>query len=162
VLAADGVDVKGVERFTRALQEQGAIVEVLAPVAGGTLAGGSDGELAVDRAFTTMASVLYDAVVVPCGPDSVETLSNDGYAMHFIAEAYKHLKAVGAFGSGVDLLRKAGVAEQLADDTDVVVSHGVVSTAAAADDLTDEFATAFASALAKHRAWDRETDPVPA
>ena len=106
--------------------------------------------------------MLYDAVVVPCGQESVETLANDGYAMHFITEAYKHLKAVGAFGSGVDLLRKLGIAEQLADDTDVVVSNGVVSTTAAADDLTDEFADAFVAALAKHRAWDRETDPVPA
>jgi catalase len=162
VLAADGVDAEGVDRFTGAMRRQGAIVEVLAPIAGGTLAGGSGGELAVDRAFTTMASVLYDAVVVPCGPDSVETLSKDGYAMHFITEAYKHLKAVGAFGSGVDLLRNTGVAEQLADDTGVVVSNGVVTTAAAADDLSDEFSEAFAAALAKHRAWERETDPVPA
>jgi catalase len=162
VLAADGVDVQGVDRLTRALEQQGAIVEVLAPVAGGTLSGGSGGEVSIDRAITTMASVLYDAVVVPCGPESVETLSNDGYAMHFVTEAYKHLKAVGAFGSGVDLLRKAGITEQLADDTDVVVSNGVVSTAAAADDLTDEFSQAFVSAVAKHRAWDRETDPVPA
>jgi catalase len=162
VLAANGVDVKGVKTLKRGLEGQGAIVEVLAPVAGGTLSGGSGGEVDVDRAFTTMASVLYDAVVVPCGPESVETLSKDGYATHFIVEAYKHLKAVGAFGSGVDLLRKVGIAERLADDTDVVVSNGVVSTAAAADDLTDEFANAFASVLAKHRAWERETDPVPA
>jgi catalase len=109
-----------------------------------------------------MASVLYDAVVVPCGPESVESLSKDGYAMHFIVEAYKHLKAVGAFGSGVDLLRKLDITERLADDTDVVVSNGVVSTAAAADDLTDEFSEAFATALSHHRAWERETDPVPA
>nr|WP_156752178.1 catalase [Mycobacterium sp. ACS1612] len=162
VLAAAGVDAEGVERVKRALEQRGAMVEVLAPVAGGTLAGGSGGEVAVDRAITTMSSVLYDAVVVPCGPQSVETLSGDGYAMHFIAEAYKHLKAVGAFGSGVDLLRNIGIAEQLADDTDIVVSNGVVSTAAAADDLTDEFCDAFAAELAKHRAWDRETDPVPA
>jgi catalase len=162
VLAANGVDAKGVELVKRSLEHQGAIVEVLAPVAGGTLSGGSGGEVAVDRAYTTMASVLYDAVVVPCGPESIETLSKDGYAMHFITEAYKHLKAIGAFGSGVDLLRKLGIAEELADDTSVVVSNGVVSTGAAADDLTDEFSEAFASSLAKHRAWDRNTDPVPA
>jgi catalase len=162
VLAANGVDAEGVDRLKRGLEQRGATVEVLAPVAGGTLSGGSGGEVAVDRAFTTMASVLYDGVVVPCGPESVDTLSKDGYAMHFITEAYKHLKAVGAFGSGVDLLRNTGIAEQLADDTDVVVSNGVVSTAAAADDLTDEFWEAFAAALAKHRAWERDTDPVPA
>ncbi|HZA12589.1 catalase [Mycobacterium sp.] len=162
VLAANGVDVSGTERFADAMRHRGAIVEILAPTAGGTLSGGSGGELDVDRAINTMASVLYDAVVVPCGPSSVETLSNDGYAMHFVTEAYKHLKAVGAFGSGVDVLRKAGVAERLAEDSGVVVSKGVVSTTAAADDLGDQFSDAFAATLAQHRAWDRDTDMVPA
>jgi catalase len=162
VLAANGVDVRGVERFVEAMRKRGAIPEVLAPVAGGTLSGGQGGELAVDRAITTMASVLYDAVVVPCGPDAVATLSGDGYAMHFVTEAYKHLKPVAAFGAGVDLLPKAGIAEQTAEGTDVVEAHGVVTTAAAAGDLSDDFFDAFASALARHRAWDRETDSVPA
>jgi catalase len=129
------------------------------------LAGGSGGRLGVDRAITTMASVLYDAVVVPCGPEAVRTLSADGYAMHFITEAYKHLKPVGAFGAGVELLPKAGIAERLAagdSDTSVTVSTGVVTTTAAADDLDDEFFDAFAAELAKHRAWDRAADAVPA
>ncbi|WP_102144961.1 catalase [Mycobacterium hubeiense] len=162
LLAADGVDVRGVERFRQAMGEYGAIVEVLAPAGGGTLSGGQGGELSVDRAITTMASVLYDAVVVPCGPASVEALANDGYAVHFVTEAYKHLKAVGAFGAGVDLLRTAGVAEQFANGSDVVVSHGVVTTTAAEDTLPDAFSEQFAVAVAQHRAWDRDTDPVPA
>ena len=135
---------------------------MLAPVAGGELAGGSGGQLGVDRAITTMASVLYDAVLVPCGPDAVETLSDDGYAMHFVTEAYKHLKVVGAFGAGVKLLPRARIAEGLAEDTSVTVSHGVVTTTAAAGDLNDEFFDAFAAELAKHRAWDRSADAVPA
>ncbi|WP_409426901.1 catalase [Mycobacterium sp. SMC-11] len=162
VLAADGVDVVGVERFVAAMRERGAIAEVLAPIAGGELAGGSGGRLSVDRAFTTMASVLYDAVVVPCGPEAVQTLSGDGYAMHFVAEAYKHLKVIGAFGAGVNLLPKAGVSEPPAEDTAVVVASGVVTTTAAADDLNDEFFDAFAAALAGHRAWNRSADAVPA
>ncbi|ORA82964.1 catalase HPII [Mycolicibacter kumamotonensis] len=165
VLAADGVDVAGVERFVEAMRRRGAVAEVLAPIGGGELAGGSGGRLGVDRAITTMASVLYDAVVVPCGPEAVRTLSADGYAMHFITEAYKHLKPVGAFGAGVELLPKAGIAERLAagdSDTSVTVSTGVVTTTAAADDLDDEFFDAFAAELAKHRAWDRAADAVPA
>lgn len=162
VLAADGVDVEGTRRFIEAMAERGAVAEVLAPTAGGTLAGGSGGELPVDRAINTMASVLYDAVVVPCGADSIATLSGDGYALHFITEAYKHLKAVGAFGAGVDLLRRMDFGERLAEDTDVVEAHGVVSTAAAAADLAEPFFDAFATVLAKHRAWDRRTEAVPA
>jgi catalase len=161
VLAADGVDVKGVEKVKSALTNGGAIVEILAPH-GGTVSGGSGGELAVDRVLNTMASVLYDAVIVPCGPDSVPTLSSDGYAVHFVAEAYKHAKAVGAFGKGLDLLRTAGITEQLADDTEVTESNGVVTSTAAQDDLSDSFAEEFAKSLAQHRAWARRTEAVPA
>jgi catalase len=138
------------------------MVEVLAPVAGGTLRDGSGGELPVDRAFTTMASVLYDAVVVACGPDSVSTLSNDGYAVHFLVEAYKYLKPIGAYGAGIDLLRAAHIEARLADDTDVVSDRSVVTTTAAADEFPDQFAEEFAAALARHRCWERQTDPVPA
>ncbi len=162
VLAANGVDVRGTDRLLRAMRQRGAVPEVLAPVGGGSLAGGAGGDLAVDRAITTVASVLYDAVIVPCGPESVAALSDDGYAVNFVTEAYKHLKPVGAFGTGIELLRKAGVAEQLADGPDVVSSMGVVSTTAAEDSMPDEFFDAFASALAKHRAWDRDTAMVPA
>lgn len=162
VLAADGVDVVGTRRFIEQMGERGAVVEVLAPVAGGTLEGGSGGELPVDRSFTSMASVLYDAVVVACGPRSISTLSNDGYAVHFVTEAYKHLKPIGAYGAGVDLLRTAGVTNRLAEDTDVLNDQSVITTKAAADELPDRFAEEFAAALARHRCWERRTDPVPA
>jgi catalase len=135
---------------------------VLAPQAGGTLSGGSGGEVAVDRSISSVASVLYDAVVVPCGPQSVETLGKDGYTLHFVTEAYKHLKPVAAFGAGIDLLRQAGVGEPLADGEAVVAAAGVVSTTVAQDDLSDEFFENFATALGNHRAWDRQTDSVPA
>ncbi|MCV7315531.1 catalase [Mycolicibacillus parakoreensis] len=162
LLAADGVDVEGTRSFIEAMRDRGAVAEVLAPIAGGALAGGSGGELPVDRAINTVASVLYDAVVVPCGPDSVATLAGDGYAVHFLTEAYKHLKAVGAFGVGLELLRDAGVGGHLADDTDVVEERGVVTTTAAAGDLGEPFFAAFATVLAKHRVWERQTDAVPA
>lgn len=162
VLVADGIDVRGTEAFLAAMREHGALPEVLAPAGGGTVTGGSGGELAVDRAINTMASVLYDAAVVPCGPDAMDILSGDGYAMHFVTEAYKHLKPVGAFGAGIKLLPKAGITEQIAEGTDVVDAYGVVTTTAAAGDLGDDFFDAFAAALAKHRIWDRLTDAVPA
>lgn len=162
VLAADGVDVVGTQRFIELMGQRGAMVEVLAPVAGGTLEGGSGGELPVDRSFTTMASVLYDAVVVACGPRSIATLSNDGYAVHFVTEAYKHLKPIGAYGAGVDLLRTAGITNRLAEDTDVLNDQSVITTKAAADELPDRFVEEFADALARHRCWQRRTDPVPA
>lgn len=73
-----------------------------------------------------LSQLLIGGVVVPCGPEAMRTLSADGYAMHFITEAYKHLKAIGAFGAGVELLPQAGITERLAEDTTATVSTGVV------------------------------------
>lgn len=162
VLAADGVDVEGSQRVIDALRELGAVPEVLAPIAGGELAGGSGGSLPIDRALSTTASVLYDAVIVPCGPQSVAALAEDGYAVHFVTEAYKHHKPIAAFGAGLDLLRAGGVPTELADGPEVVNDRGVLTTTAATDTLPDGFLDEFVSALAAHRCWQRSTDGVPA
>ncbi|HVV09263.1 catalase [Amycolatopsis sp.] len=161
VLIADGVDASGVRKLTDALTAEGAMVELLAP-ADGEVSAGSGDPLTADRQLNTMASVLYDAVVVPCGPKSVEALSEDGYAVHFVTEAYKHAKAIAASGSGLTLLRRAGIETRLAEDEKVVVDNGVVSTTAAADTLPDDFVSAFIAEAGKHRAWQRRTDSVPA
>ncbi|MCV7287444.1 catalase [Mycolicibacterium wolinskyi] len=161
LLADNGVDVAAVEQFRAAMDERGATVEVLAPAGGGTLQGASGGELAVDRGMTTMASVLYDAVVVPGGAESVSGLTGDGYAVHFVREAYKHLKVVAAFGDGCEMLRTAGVGEQVSESGDVTAERGVVTTAATGE-VSADFVDAVVDALALHRVWDRETDAVPA
>lgn len=141
------------------MAERGAIVEVLSPTGGGTLRGASGGELPVDKGLTTMASVLYDAVAVAGGAASVESLLQDGYAVHFVTEAYRHLKPILAFGEGSEMLRGAGVIATAPGDQ-VESSDGVVT--APGGDLPDEFVEATVAVLAKHRVWDRETDAVPA
>ncbi|OMC37029.1 catalase HPII [Mycobacterium sp. GA-1841] len=159
LLAADGVDVDTAEQFKSAMTERGAIVEVLAPTGGGTLRGASGGELKVDKGMTTMASVLYDAVAVAGGSESVQSLLQDGYAVHFVAEAYKHLKAVLAFGEGGEMLRAAGVVATLPADQ-VSSTDGVIT--APSGDLPSEFIEAAVAVMAQHRVWDRDTDAVPA
>lgn len=162
VLAADGVDVRGVERLRAALSKRGAIVEVLAPTAGGMLTGEFGGNLLVDRAMTTMASVLYDAVVVPSGVASAGWLARNGFAVHFISEAYKHLKPIAAFGAGLEVLHGASVSQTLASTIEVVVEDGVVTTTAENVSLPGEFVEALVIAIGGHRAWERETEMVPA
>ncbi|CPU47018.1 Catalase CatB [Mycobacteroides abscessus] len=112
--------------------------------------------------MTTMASVLYDAVVVPSGAESAWRLARNGFAVHFVSEAYKHLKPVAAYGAGLDLLRAASVVETLATTTEIVVDDGVVTTTAEANALPAEFVAAFVTAISRHRAWERETEMVPA
>jgi long catalase-like protein len=81
----------------------------------------------------------------------VELLApTDGYAVHFVAEAYKHAKPVAAFGAGVDLLRVAGVAADVAKNDETVVDAGVVTSGRAPDAGCTE---RFADLIAGHRVW---------
>jgi catalase len=159
VLVADGVDAPAVTTLRSGLADQGAVVELLGPVDGTVQAAGGE-ELAVTRAMTTVGSVLYDAVVVPDGEAAAAALAADGYAVHFVAEAYKHAKAVGGLGAGQQVLRLAGVpaaeSGRPLDGSAGVVWQEAPGAASA------EFVTAFAGALAAHRHFDRPVDRIAA
>ncbi|MFF3071907.1 catalase-related domain-containing protein [Kitasatospora sp. NPDC057904] len=106
VLAAPGVDGEQVRDAHEQLGARGAVVETLAAYGGDVLAG--DGaRLPVDRPLPTVASVLYDALVVPDSGD--RALCSDPDAVRFLAEAWRHGKPVALLGSGADLSRAAGL-----------------------------------------------------
>ena len=163
VLVADGVDGGPVTALTDTLRALGALPELLGPT-DGSVRTAAGGELPVDRALTTMASVLYDAVVVPGGVEGVSALSADGYAVHFVAEAVKHAKAVAAIGDGTRLLDRVavGAVRVAADGDGVVVDHGVVSAASGTEQLPAGLLDAFTAAIAEHRAWQRPRAGIPA
>ncbi len=51
-----------------------------------------------------LPSVAFDAVFVPGGAASIKALSTDGVALHYLLEAYKHLKAIALHGEAKQLL----------------------------------------------------------
>ena len=150
ILAADGADANDIEALKSRLLEEGAQGVVLAARLG-TLAG-AGGSIDVDHTLVTMPSVAFDAVMIPGGDASAATLAKSGDAVHFIAEAYKHAKAVCAIGDAAALLDAAHVPATAS------VADGVVrgdSMDAALDDFVD--------AIGKHRAWSRsELEAIPA
>jgi catalase len=162
VLVADGVEAGPVTALTEALRSRDAIPELLAPTDGAVRSSTGE-ELAVDRAMTTMASVLYDAVVVASGADAASTLGSDGYALHFIAEAAKHAKPVAALGAGAELVGRAtaGVITLSADGGAVANEHGVLGAPSARTELPDGFVESFCDLLAGHRVWTRPTAAIP-
>jgi catalase len=105
----------------------------------------------VDKTFATTASVLFDAVLVPGGAGSVATLRKTGDALHFIQEAFKHGKAVGGLGEGVDLVEWAQLPGVELSTRDVVSSYGVVTSRRDVDPLLRRFV----QAVAQHRHFDR-------
>jgi catalase len=115
----------------------------------------------VAKPLQAFASVLYDAVLVAGGRESADVLRSNGAAMRYVAEAYKHYKPVGALGEGVELLREAPLNGARLSDDGLVDEAGVVTLANGSGEL-DQFATAFAEAIAQHRFFERETAVVPA
>ena len=138
ILAAPGVDAKALATVKKALLTAGAQVKVLAPRLGALGRNGT--AIAANKTIVTTPSVVFDAVYVPGGARSIETLAQSGDALHFVAEAYKHAKPIAASGEGADLLQQAGVVE----------GPGVLIEDASA------LVTQFVEALGSHRIWARE------
>jgi catalase len=155
VLVTDGVDAELVTSVRAALAAEGANVEALAAT-DGTVEGADGERYTVDRALPTVASVLYDAVLLPGGPVGTPPTTADQDAMRFVRDAYRHGKPVGALGSGVGILSSLEP-EGLRLSTEfhrVVTDQGVV-TDTSPGTASEEFLRAFVDAVAAHRHWDR-------
>ncbi|MBF3116698.1 catalase HPII, partial [Pseudomonas aeruginosa] len=106
-------------------------------------------ELSPEGTWDGLPSVAFDAVFVPGGAASSQAIGADGRGLHYLLEAYKHLKPV-AF---------AGDAQALASQLSLPGDPGVVLGATA----TDVF-PGLRQALMQHRIWQREaaTKAIPA
>ena len=154
ILVADGVDAASVTPLVEALKAQGAVPELLAPVDGAVTA--ADGTpLPVDRAIVTVASVLYDAVVVPDGTAAAELICHDGYAVHFVAEAYKHAKPVAFHRGGCDGAYRG---EPAGGGCGGGGGGAHFRRGRAGEDFLGQLVTA----VAAHRFFERPVDAVPA
>ena len=136
VVVTDGADLAGVTKLRAALEKLGATLLVVAPH-GGTVRKGR-AAVVVDRTLLTVRSIELDAVVVADGAGQLA----DVRARRLLDEAYRHCKAVAAWGDGAALLEAAGVDPERPG---VLVSDGW----SAAD------RKALTTALGLHRAWDR-------
>jgi catalase len=175
VLAADGFHAGSLDAVTQALEMEGARSMVVSQFLGTLEAGDDGGEVEVDKSYVTTASVEYDAVLVPGGQRSVDALRTHGEAVHFINEAFKHGKPIGAVGEGVDLLAMARLPGiSLAAQGETRSEHGVVTdrTGHAEGSVGERvkesvgvgdggsFVARFIEALAEHRHWGRELSGV--
>ncbi len=150
-LAAGGVDANSLNTVKKALEAEGAVVEVIAPKLGDIKA--ADGsKVPVDQSLLTAASVLYDAVFVPGGEASATALKAEPDAIHFLNEAYKHCKAIAADSTAKPLLESTYFAKRLPENAsdDTVMKKGLVI----GDSGT--VAKQFVKAIAQHRFWDEE------
>ncbi|MES2566888.1 MAG: catalase HPII [Bacteroidota bacterium] len=153
-LTAEGFNDVSLSKMKKALEAEGAQVKIIAPFLG-KVKSSSGKELLVDESFLTSASVCFDALFIPDGKQSAETLISNADAVHFINEAYKHCKAIAADKDGVQVLHASYIGINKVNTNE----SGIITFALKNSSLENDFV----KAIAKHRVWERETErKVPA
>ena len=105
ILIADGVNAAEVEGLRAAIQMAGATAWLIGPRRGKIDGARQSPEhdapgLIADHHFEGQRSTLFDAIIVPSGEVHVEALAGCGRVVHWVREAFGHLKAIGAIGEG--------------------------------------------------------------
>ena len=122
---------------------------------GGEIHSAEGNPIKVDQTFLTTTSVLYDAIYVPGGTQSIKILNACGEAQDFVHEAFKHFKPIAASAEGVDLLMNANLKNinfsktkgGLGNEFGVITNRDVSGM--------ESFVSAFIEAIKEHRHWKR-------
>ena len=142
ILVADGFNAADVKTMKNALEKGGAMAKIIG-MKSKSVKDADGKEMKVDHALRTTASVLFDAVYIPGGEKSAQTLADEPDAIEFVNEAFRHCKAIAGSGAGVKFLKEETyVGSKSKDDKAILLG----------DNVTDDFI----KAIANHRNWDRE------
>ncbi len=147
VLVGDGSDAAVVTPLVEALTAAGVVARLVGTRLGAVGPNGST--LEVDTTVEAMPSVLWDGVVLTASG----ALATDGQVMAFVKDQYRHCKPMLVVGDGAMLLTESGIPPHLpSGEADPGLVDGTSTSA-------DEAPQAFLQALARHRHFERETDP---
>ncbi|HEX7828843.1 MAG TPA: catalase, partial [Thermoanaerobaculia bacterium] len=156
ILIAEGSDGEEINAMKRTLMAQGAMPRLVArnvgPVA--TTSGVMDAEFSIH----TVHSVLFDAVYVPGGEDGIALLQNEGPAIEFVQDAFKHYKPIAATGAGIAFIAAAGIVNAKPHPLagpDADPRAGVITGKA----MSRGVGAAFVAAIGQHRHWNRGLKP---
>jgi catalase len=150
ILVADGCDGVAVKALAERLTTEGAVPRLVGLKLGAveTLAGDP---LEVDTSIEATPGVLYDAVALPDGERAAKALAAAGPALEFLKDQYRHCKPILAAGASASVLKAASIPDTLPDGGP---DPGLIVGAAG-----EAIIASFLTALAKHRHFERETDP---
>ncbi|HUP97379.1 MAG TPA: catalase [Usitatibacter sp.] len=148
ILVASGVDGEGVMAAHEALTAAGAVPRIVGARLGPVDSTTGDA-LDPDATLETMPSCLFDAVIVPDGDLAAAALCELGHAVEFVKDQFRHCKGILAVGAGRQLLEKANIPLDGDDAALFLANRGRARDAV----------KAFMGAVARHRNWDRASDP---
>ncbi|MFC7053515.1 catalase [Hansschlegelia quercus] len=139
VLVTDGTSAKLLKALAKAVEAEGAMVELVAPKVGGVKL--DDGTIIpAKQKINGGPSVLYDAVALLPSEDGCALLMKEATARDFVADAFAHAKFIAFAPSAKPLLDKAGAQ----------LDGGMFEIGASGD------VKSFLSALGELRFWERE------
>ncbi|MDW7650560.1 MAG: catalase [Bacillota bacterium] len=165
VLAENGFNFPEVTQVLDALKAAGVHADIVSKNQG-MLASVDGRQVEANKNYATAASIMYDAVYVTGGRQCSDTLLQQGASIHFVNEAFKHAKTIGATNEGVDLLvvsQIQGVPIASPQSVHQLINElGVLTIRNAAD--MGYFSGKFIEAIAQHRHWIRQSqkDMIPA
>jgi len=151
------------------LKAKGAIPLLVAPVKGEVQSEEGTSEVA-PLSFLICKSVVFDAVVVLGGKNSIQKLGTIGDALCFVLEAFKHFKPIVAIDEGVDFLQGlhlpginvAKPGEGVVSEQGVVTTRKFAAPSGTTKEGEDSFSQAVFNAIAAHRHYQRNIDKVAA
>lgn len=177
LIIADGYDGVAYTGLKAAITAAGALPFTIAPRRSAIYAAGEDKSsskgVVPDHHLEGMRSTMFDSVFVPGGEQSIATLKKNGRALHWVREAFGHLKAIGATGEAVSFVKDACALPGVTFSSgEVTESYGVVTATVskpesfseaweAAKGATD-FVSQYFLAISAHRNWQRELDGLSA
>jgi catalase len=150
IMVADGVDVAAAQAVHAALLAEGAVPRFIGPRLG-TIRGGNGADLEVEISLETAPSVVFDALALPDGEATAQELAKVGHALEFVKDTYRHCKPILAVGTAKRLLEAANLPPAL--------PNGKPDPGLLVADSAEQGVLQFIEAIAKHRHWERQTDP---
>ncbi|HKY01696.1 MAG TPA: catalase [Burkholderiales bacterium] len=152
LLVANGVEGGSLQAVYKNLLDAGAVPRYIG-VRLGKVTTTSGEVLHVEVSLEAAPSVLFDALVLPDGEAGVETLLGVGNTLEYAKDQYRHCKPILALGAGSEILDAANIDPILPNgdpDPGLVLWTG---------DGDGDPTSLFMEAIAKHRHFQRETDP---
>lgn len=147
-VVASGADFGIINDLKNKLEDQNAVVEIIAPSLAPVKTDKGDA-LTPKHSLTSTASVCFDALFIGAGEEAAKELmnaENKHKVLHFINEAYQHCKAI-YFGEGTEVIYKSSnVAVKKHEDPAIVNWE---------DSDPDH---KFTEAIANHRVWELEAE----
>jgi catalase len=168
ILIADGYDQVAYDAAYAALSTALAVPLVIGPNRSKVTASNGSSSTQPHHHLEGFRSTMVDALFIPGGAQSIETLSKNGRALHWVREAFGHLKTIGATGEAVDFVEKAiGLPSvTVSSDGQAKESYGVVTIKELRPESLSEavkiakgatgFMEMFFYGISQHRCWERE------